>query len=225
MTDFEWLNCPRPDELYLDRFAQTPRPWRKLRLYACGCCRQVWDSLMDPRSRDAVEVAERYADGVAAEAELDAAAEAALEACDEIDARNPNSIESGAAHAAHLSIQAPSDVSHPVAWVMTRVYGYDDYAEALNTNLAALADLFRDVFDNPYRPGRPQLVWWTPKVKHLAQLIYEQQTFSRMSELASALEDAGCQDLEILAHCREERIHIKGCWVLDLLLGKGIQGR
>lgn len=220
MTEFEWINCARPDELYLEQFTTTPRPMRKLRLYACGCCRQIWEFLTDPRSVAAVEVAERYADNLASEADLDTAGEAASDACDEIEARNPNSIEFAAANAAHLSIQAPSDVSQPVAWVMTHAYGYNDYAEALNTNLRTLTDLFRDVFENPYRPSRPQNSWWTPEVKHLASTIYEQQAWSRMPELANALENAACQDREILNHCREEKTHTKGCWLLDIILEK-----
>jgi triacylglycerol esterase/lipase EstA (alpha/beta hydrolase family) len=168
-------------------------------------------------------VAERYADGLATDSDINAAAEAAQAVHDEIEARDPNSVESGAAHAAHLSIQAPSDVSHPVAWVMTHAHGYSDYVETLSTNLAFLADLFRDVFGNPYRPRRLQAAWLTPRAVHLAQLIYERQTFSRMSELASVLENAGCHDQEILDHCGKKRIHVKGCWVLDLLLGKDPQ--
>jgi hypothetical protein len=219
MTESEWLNCTRPDDLYLDRFASTPRPWRKLRLFACGCCRQIWEYVSDPRCRAAVEVAELYADGLATDAQFDAAFDAVEEACDEIEARNPKSIEYGAALATQLAIRAPSDVAGPVAWVLTHARPDGDYAELLNRNLASLADLFRDVFDNPYRPPNLQLSWLTAEVKNLAQRIYEQRAFFRMSELAGAMEEAGCHDREFLDHCKSKKVHVRGCWVVDLLLG------
>jgi hypothetical protein len=81
----------------------------------------------------------------------------------------------------------------------------------------------REVMGNPFRP--PPLirhVWVSANdrtVKRLAQAIYEERAFERMPILADALEDAGCDDSEILAHCRGQGPHIAGCWVLDLVLG------
>ena len=54
----------------------------------------------------------------------------------------------------------------------------------------------------------------------LAQVIYDEHAFDRMPELADALEDAGCTNAEILAHCRQPGPHVRGCWALDLVLGK-----
>ena len=58
-------------------------------------------------------------------------------------------------------------------------------------------------------------------VSRIAQRIYEDRAFDRMPVLADALEDAGCADADVLAHCRRPAGHVRGCWVIDLLLGKG----
>jgi hypothetical protein len=55
----------------------------------------------------------------------------------------------------------------------------------------------------------------------MAKLICEEEAFSRMTMLAQALEEAGCHDPDILAHCRQPGPHVRGCWLLDLLLGRG----
>jgi hypothetical protein len=55
---------------------------------------------------------------------------------------------------------------------------------------------------------------------NLAQTIYDQRAFDQMSNLADALEDAGCTDAAILDHCRSPGPHVRGCWVVDLLLDK-----
>jgi hypothetical protein len=62
--------------------------------------------------------------------------------------------------------------------------------------------------------------WNDGTVKKLAQSIRAKRTFHRLPVLADALEEAGCQDADILAHCRQAGEHVRGCWVVDLLLGK-----
>ncbi|MBY0522733.1 MAG: hypothetical protein K2R98_05020 [Gemmataceae bacterium] len=64
------------------------------------------------------------------------------------------------------------------------------------------------------------LDWSSGTVRKLAQVIYEQRTFDRLPILADALEDAGCSDADILTHCRQPGEHVRGCWALDLILGK-----
>ena len=62
--------------------------------------------------------------------------------------------------------------------------------------------------------------WLTPTVKALASAIHEENVFDRMPILADALEDAGSTNQEVLAHCRQPGVHVRGCWVVDLILGK-----
>ena len=104
--------------------------------------------------------------------------------------------------------------------------------------------LLRDIFGNPFRPAAMNPSWLTGDVLELAKAIYSERAFERMSALADALERAGCDNSDVLAHCREltpspARVllsrtlrylayndghetapHTRGCWVLDLLLGK-----
>ena len=60
----------------------------------------------------------------------------------------------------------------------------------------------------------------TPDVQGLARAIYDDRAFDRLPILADALLDAGCDDDDILTHCRSARPHVRGCWVVDLVLGK-----
>jgi hypothetical protein len=89
---------------------------------------------------------------------------------------------------------------------------------------AAQSSLLRDIFGNPFRPRRriqPQwLSWNTGIIAKLAQAIYNKRAFDRMPILAAALEKAGCTDQDILGHCRSGGEHCRGCWVVDLVLGK-----
>jgi hypothetical protein len=86
--------------------------------------------------------------------------------------------------------------------------------------LAAQAELARDIFGNPFRSSEIQLEWLTADVLAMAKAMYANRDFSAMPILADALQDAGCDDDDILSHCREAREHVRGCWVVDLLLGK-----
>src|SRR5262245_36781118 len=121
MTESDWLACRNPDDLYLDRFAIDPRHMRKLNLFACGCCRQIWRDITDPPCRAAVEVSELFADGLASEAQFDSAFDAVEQACDEIIPNYPRTIEQGAAYAAQMALRAPSDAAYPVAGVLDAV--------------------------------------------------------------------------------------------------------
>jgi hypothetical protein len=82
------------------------------------------------------------------------------------------------------------------------------------------ADLLRDIFGNPFRPVAVDPAWRTSAVVALATGIYDERAFDRMPILADALEDAGCDNDDILDHCRGPNPHVRGCWVVDLPLGK-----
>ena len=80
--------------------------------------------------------------------------------------------------------------------------------------------IIRDIFGNPFRAVTFDPTWRTLSVVRLAQTIYDERAFDKMPELADALERAGCRDEAILNHCREPGEHVRGCWVVDLVLGK-----
>jgi hypothetical protein len=73
---------------------------------------------------------------------------------------------------------------------------------------------------NPFRPITFDPAWRTPAALSLARSMYEERRFEEMPLLGDALEEAGCRDEAILAHCRGPNTHARGCWLVDLLLGK-----
>ena len=79
--------------------------------------------------------------------------------------------------------------------------------------------LLRETFGNPFRRIKPNRGWLTPGVLALARGIYDERAFDRMPILADALRDAGCSEEQILGHCRGPGPHVRGCWVVDLVLG------
>ncbi|HET6575012.1 MAG TPA: hypothetical protein VFG68_15505 [Fimbriiglobus sp.] len=80
--------------------------------------------------------------------------------------------------------------------------------------------LLRDIFGNPFRPIAFDPSWRTSTAVGLARQMYESRDFSTMPILADALEEAGCDEPPVLAHCRGDGPHVRGCWVVDLVLGK-----
>jgi hypothetical protein len=80
--------------------------------------------------------------------------------------------------------------------------------------------LLRDIFGNPFRPVAFAPEWRTDTAVALARQMYDAREFSAMPILADALQDAGCDSDEVLSHCRGEGSHVRGCWVVDLILGK-----
>jgi hypothetical protein len=85
-------------------------------------------------------------------------------------------------------------------------------------------NLVREIFANPFQPvptiNLDWLAWRGGAILALAQAIYDREDFSMMPILADALEETGCTDPAILNHCRQAELHVRGCWLLDLLLGK-----
>jgi hypothetical protein len=194
---------------------------RKLRLFIVGCCRGFWGGLRDERSRTAVEIAERFADDKATPEELLAAHSAAYAAVD--DCSTFSALSEDQAIAAYLA--AAANVDEPAAeeaepeYVALHAVGYawdGDLAESERQQTA----LLRDIFGNPFRPVAVDPSWLTPTVVQLARGVYEDRAFDRLPILADAIHDAGCEDADILGHCRGPGPHARGCWVVDLLLGK-----
>jgi hypothetical protein len=102
--------------------------------------------------------------------------------------------------------------------VHNQTVSFDEAAAAAER--AAQCDFVRDIFGNPFRTVGLDPSWVTSTVVSLARRMYESRDFSAMPILADALQDAGCDSAEVLDHCRGEGPHVRGCWVVDLVLGK-----
>jgi hypothetical protein len=94
------------------------------------------------------------------------------------------------------------------------------YVQALATEQRSQCSLLRDIFGNPVRATSIKGEWLTSDAVALASGIYRGKAFDRLPILADALQDAGCDSAEMLGHCRGPGPHVRGCWVVDLLLGK-----
>ncbi|MEZ0263629.1 MAG: hypothetical protein ACAI43_02790 [Phycisphaerae bacterium] len=251
MTEAEWLACEDVEPML--RHLKGAVGERKFRLTECAFMRRFWHLLSDPRSRRAVEVDERVADGEATRDELREACAAAEAAFDQIhqshfSGKRPErpyygGSVSAAQHAAFPSYDMPEwfgagrpDAERFRTFVNLQWYGTPAFPLAgdppapdgprdIDTEGRVQADLLRDIFGNPFRPAPPSLgpARLPPAVVALAQSIYDARAFDRMPELADALERAGCADADVLAHCRGQRPeggHVRGCWVVDAILGK-----
>ena len=203
MTETEWLTCADPHPM-LELFRGEEND-RKLRLFAVACSRRIWN-LIDPLGQAAVDVAEAYADGIVGPNEMRAARLACQGAGGQASwyaaATKPEVAARNAARSAQAGV-----ASNPLLGIEAG-------------ELHAQANMVRDIFCNPFRPISLDSSLLTPTVVALAQAIYNDRAFDRMPELADALHGAGCDDDEILKHCRESGPHVRGCWVMDLVLGK-----
>jgi hypothetical protein len=92
--------------------------------------------------------------------------------------------------------------------------------EAWDRCARVLSNLLRDIIGNPFRPVAFSPEWRTDTALSLAGQMYDSRDFGAMPILADALQDAGCEDEDILNHCRGNGPHVRGCWVVDLVLGK-----
>jgi hypothetical protein len=216
MTEAEWLACTDLNRLlhHLGRKART----RKLRLFAVACCRRVWEHVPHETCRQAVEVAERFADRQAGNQERQQATQAVRALC----RLGGGASYSVAYHVVRGTRHTYVNARVAAAYAIFTIPGVrqlsDGHAEG-----AAQCRLLRDIYGNPFRPVAVAPVWlaWNGgTVPKLAQAIYDERAFDRLPILADALEEAGCADSDILSHCRQPAEHVRGCWAVDLLLGK-----
>ena len=216
MTEIEWGTAIDPSPMLA--FVVHTLDDRKRRLFGCACCRRVWGELTDARSRAAVEAAERYAEGELTESELEVAANEADSAWSmtEFDPAI-DGLYSYAAAAYNVAIDhgrwGETSALEPPEGII-REASPDPSAESV-----AQCELLRDIF-NPFWMGVRHEAWLTETVLGLARNIATLGTFERLPVLADALEDAGCDDAELLDHCRSTAPHVRGCWVIDLILAR-----
>jgi hypothetical protein len=202
----EWVGARNAFELVdqIRRLAggKTASRRRKERLLACAALRLYWlhwwVTPPDVRELSVADIAERYADGLLPESTL--------------------------RFAQRLGVADPAvRVIHSDSWYAAR-----DAIGCATVNPGGKPDdprglgLLRDIFGNPFRPVTFEPTWQTSTAVAIARQMYESRDFSAMPILADALQDAGCEDTEVLDHCRDpNRIHARGCWVVDHVLAFG----
>ncbi len=205
MTEEEWLACPLIWEVLGHLGGALTK--RKMRLLACACCRRLGNHLSQP-ALDILTLAERYADREVKKGELPTG-------------RAGYGVEEWVGSAVHLAAYKHANnyslyrAMHGVLYFVGRTAG------PVDAEHAAQRGLLRDIFGNPFRPVALDPAWLTSDVLALARGIYDERAFDRMPILADALQDAGCDNPDMLNHCRDaNQVHVRGCWVVDLVLGK-----
>jgi hypothetical protein len=245
MTEAEWLACTDPKPML--EFLRGKASERKLRLFALACCDRIRRLLTNRESQEAVEFVERHVEtGVVRRKGRAALERAAYNA--HVGSHNrrfsvPVGIEraqcliaSSASGAACWALSTnPHDAADFAAgfsaiaagWealVASRPASYDNLPSSCQRpEQKQQASLVRCIFSNSLRSvslNSEWLAWNDCTIPKIAQAIYDERAFERVPILADALEEAGCTHADIVAHGRQPGPHVRGCWVVDLVLGK-----
>ncbi len=216
MTEYEWSVCR--DAAPMVAFVEKKATDRKLRLFAVACARLLCDRLRGGDMRETLELGERLADGLASENDR-------LRGLTNL---HDISLNYDSLTGCYWLTRPQEEVSayNAALLILARFSGSCIFTNRISWKEAARAtgeqqpDLLREIFGNPFAPVSVDPQWLTPTVVDLARTIYDLKAFDRMSELADALQSAGCDNEAILNHCRTGGPHVRGCWALDLILGK-----
>jgi hypothetical protein len=230
MTSDEWLECNDP--VVMIAALRGKASGRKLRLVAVGFCRQFpgkfgyclqWPYESDHLSQrgPAIDRAELFADGIVGE---DERAVWHRETSNFLNAARRDDDHDRERVAALLAINCTvHDVPYLSAHHVSSGWAVVDSARA-TLSRSIHCGIIRDIFGNPFHPLHPLLptilTWNDHTVSRIAEGIYAERAFERMPILHDALLDAGCADEALLTHCRNPEGHVRGCWALDLILGK-----
>jgi hypothetical protein len=224
VTESEWLECTDPTPML--EFLRGKASDRKLRLFSVACCRRKWKFFGDDRCRKAVEIAELFADDENRVGDLDWAAQGTRLALNEWRPKQGSrGVLVHVSTAAHALAQSRN--LH-VVHIASQVLGLPvDSVRARAAEALQQANLLRDAIGTPFRPIAINSSWITPTVLNLARAAYDERIMpsgeldlARLAVLSDALEEAGCDNPDILNHLRSPGPHVRGCWVVDLLLGK-----
>jgi hypothetical protein len=241
VNEAEWLAATDPMSML--KFLRGKVSNRKLRLFAVACCRHIWPMLTDERSRKAVQTSERYADRQCCMADLQLAyaiaCDAALLAETADGSRAVANSACGAVEDDPLIAAVGSAMGAAVARGAraTAIHGATDknssdiWDETAFAEQGVQSGLLREILGNPFRPASAVdpacLAWQGGAVRELARAAYEERRLpegtlepAQVAALADALEDASCGDAELIGHLRGPGPHVRGCWAVDLLLGK-----
>jgi hypothetical protein len=185
--------------------------------------------VVDVRCRTALGAAEGHADRPLPTAQLDRISADAEEAYEDAITDHQDAAESD------RDAVAARSVAHAASYASNPNFRFEDVIEVMETAADAApsgcglervrqAALIGEIFGNPYRPIGLDPTWLSSTVVSLAEGIYADRAFDRLLILADALQDAGCENSDVLAHCCVSGPHVRGCWVVDLVLGKSKGG-
>jgi hypothetical protein len=245
MNEAEWLACTDPEPML--EFLHGKASERKLRLFAVACLCAAFSPMFGEGEtvhhalhvgRRLLAACERHADGAVGDRGLGASrseAEAVL--------RSPHAAEESFDWEVRCALRAAGPPEEQPAQLALLRAEYADYwagmwtfyggtgeewqqhhDQALERISLQQCQLLRDIAGNPFRPATVApawLAWDGSTAPKLAQAVYDERAFERLPLLADALEEAGCSDAELLGHLRGPGPHVRGCWVVDLLLGRG----
>jgi hypothetical protein len=234
------IGTEEPRVQAVENFPDARGSDRKLRLFACACYHRIGHLLPHSVARATVQVAERFADGTASVAEFLKTEAAVRQLVTALEPRwrasdgaeritlhpthaalalagivcwcEPQKAAWYAASNAHLEVPY---LANPGVGVHSRQRWEGEVAEK-----RAQCQLLREIFGDAFRSAVFAPDWRTDTAVSLARQMYESRDFSAMPILADALEEAGCTSADLLNHCRGGGSHVRGCWALDLVLGK-----
>jgi hypothetical protein len=240
MTEPDWLSAsdPSPMLLFLPHIGLE----RKFRLFACACARRVWHLCENELPRQLLELGEQLADAPVSREELWPIVKRARKFRDEQYKQGlsiefhaaaalsaAGSISGKTSHRPYEGYGAASTACHAAASALgiaakAGIEGderFERQAQAEAAEQAIQAELLRDVFGNVFRPEPAMDPTCLPApVVALAQEIYDKKSFEKIPALATMLEASGCANTGLLQHFRHPGPHVRGCWALDLVLGK-----
>ncbi len=216
MTEAEWIGHAVPGLML--RFLGDAAGERRLRLFTCNCADLVWHAMLGRGVPRVLELAWAAADGLFPRSELEVltpppasgpVADLYADQVLQVACRPPlpDTVAVSRRNVESLAVLLAADAGR-------------DTAQASIASRTTLSNFLRDIFGNPFRPVTFSPSWRTSTAVTLAAQMYESREFGAMPILADALQDAGCDSADVLDHCRGEGPHVRGCWVVDLVLGK-----
>jgi hypothetical protein len=215
MTEAQWLAAKHPTTLLESGHCADPR---KHGLFGCASARRVLHFLTDPRFERGLRGREAQLDNPGNYVGL---RNIASRAQSDLSGREAPERERRAARSVYWACAADPRQAAEEARFAIGVDTFSTHLFAVDNEEILQAEIVRDLFGNPFRPLTFEDRWRTDTVVSLASTMYEAREFSAMPILADALQDAGCDNADILAHCRDTSLtHVRGCWVVDLVLGK-----
>jgi hypothetical protein len=224
MTEQEWLGCDDLSKMLEFLRAIESGHEKRLRHFVMDCCHRV-RHLLPNEAKDLLVALEHFGEGNATRHERDSAVSAFRAIHGRFGAKAPilravyccKALSVDTFTATRIAADTALAVGDPVNELARLPLSGNTYSAERSAQVSLLRDIFGPL---PFRLVTICPAWQTANVVSLAQAIYGERAFDRMPILGDALEEAGCDNADILNHCRQPGEHVRGCWVVDLVLGK-----